>query len=180
MPKERSKNMKHEQFWNIIEKGRKTQNCEELNDIVQKELEKLSLEELVSYHKLFHEFYSALYTWDIWHGAYIILGGCGDDCFMDFRGSIISLGRETYENTMLNPDWLINLDETALSEKLYNAEFQGLAPFVYEEKTSKDIYAEYRFQMEPHKPIGEKIDIESEDIEEIFMKKYPNLMKRYW
>ena len=44
--------MKHEQFWNIIEKGRKTKNCEELNDIVQKELEKLSLKELVSYHKL--------------------------------------------------------------------------------------------------------------------------------
>lgn len=172
--------MEYKKFWNIIGKSLNTKSCEEANEIIQKELKKLSIDELVSYNTIFYELYNKLYTWDVWSAAYIIMGGCSDDSFMDFRGSIISLGKETYESTILNPEFLINLDETALSEKLYNEEFQNLAPLVYEEKTSKNIYEENEFQMEPKEPLGDKIDFESEDIEKILIKKYPKLMKKYW
>ena len=172
--------MEYKNFWDIVEKSINADSCDEINKIIKKELEKLSIEELVSYQKKFHKLYNRLYTWDLWSIAYIIKGGCGDDGFMDFRGSIISLGREIYESTILNPDFLINLDEIVLSEKIYNEEFKYLAPLVYAEKTSKNMYEENDFQIESEEPLGDKIDFESKDIEKIFIKKYPKLMKEYW
>jgi len=37
------------------------------------------------------------YTWELWGVAYLINGGCSDYSFMDFRGSLIAMGKEIFD-----------------------------------------------------------------------------------
>ena len=50
------------------------------------------------------------YKWELWGAAYIMNGGCSDDCFMDFRGWLIGQGKEVYFNALSNPETLTTVD----------------------------------------------------------------------
>jgi hypothetical protein len=110
------------QFWDIIgrvhEAGRgdMKRKCE----LIGEELRKLSPEEVRSFGDYYTEFYYRAYREDLWDAAYLICGGCGDDSFMDFRHTLISMGREIFEKAMSNPDSLADLD---LDEE--SASFEG-------------------------------------------------------
>ena len=172
--------MTENQFWSIIEKGKNSKNNSiEINDIVGAELRTLSASELVQYQKIFHIFFENAYTWDLWNACIIIQSGCGDDSFMDFRASLISLGKEIYKNTMKDPDFFASLDEEKISNRIYNEDFIGLAAYIYEKKTSKDIYDEFDI-IANDEPLGEKLNFEDENIEEKLRIKYPKLMEKYW
>ena len=107
----------------------------------------------------------------------LLLGGCGDDNFMDFRASLVSLGREIYENTLTNLDSFALLDENRVSARIYGESFIGLATQIYEERTSKYIYDVFDYNAEVTEPRGQKVDFEDE---KKLREKYPNLMKKYW
>jgi hypothetical protein len=49
------------------------------------------------------------YSWPLWGAAYTIGGGCGDDSFMDFRGTLLTHGRDVYEGALAGPDSLADL-----------------------------------------------------------------------
>lgn len=75
-------------------------------------------------------------TWNLWGAAYVINGGCSDDCFEYFRGWLVLQGRETFERALANPDSLAvhpQLEGAAeLEEVLY------VARTVYQAKTGKE------------------------------------------
>jgi len=76
------------------------------------------------------------YTWDIWGAAEVVQDGCSDDCFRDFRGYLISLGRSPYENALRNPDSLASVvqdRETGNWESAVN-----VAPDAYSSATGDD------------------------------------------
>lgn len=50
------------------------------------------------------------YTWSLWGAIYLIRGGCGDDAFSDFRATLISMGRETFEAALADPDSLVGVE----------------------------------------------------------------------
>jgi hypothetical protein len=104
-----------DQFWNIIEKvhaasdGDMDRKCE----LLDAELRRLPLDEVVSFHAHFDECEDRAYSWELWAAAYIIGGGCSDDAFSDFRSTLISMGRQTFERALADPQSLADMDYDA-------------------------------------------------------------------
>jgi hypothetical protein len=101
-----------DQFWNIVEKvhlvseGDMDKKCE----LLDAELRRLPLDEVRSFHDYFYECFDRAYNWELWAAAYIIGGGCSDDKFSDFRSTLISMGRQTFERALADPQSLADID----------------------------------------------------------------------
>jgi len=74
----------------------------------------------------------------LWIAAALMMGGCGDDKFDDFRGWLICQGRSVYERALDNPDILADLGqcEGEHGEPLLFS-FGSVAVEAYEAKTGK-------------------------------------------
>jgi hypothetical protein len=83
---------------------------EEKCELLETRLRKLPLQEVLSFHAHFTECLDRAYSWSMWAAAYIIGGGCSDDSFWDFRSTVISMGREIYEDALRDPETLAKLD----------------------------------------------------------------------
>ncbi len=77
------------------------------------ELRRLSLDEVRSFQDHFDDCDDRAYSWELWAAAYIIHGGCSDDSFSDFRSTLISMGRQTYESALADPPWLADINYDA-------------------------------------------------------------------
>lgn len=99
-------------FWEIVQHahdqsgGDMDGKCEQVKTAISK----LSKEDARIFSILFDEMMDRAYSWSLWAAAYIINGGCGDDTFSDFRASLISRGREAFENALLDPESLADED----------------------------------------------------------------------
>ncbi len=60
--------------------------------LLNTELRRLALDEVVSFHGHFTDCVDRAYSWPLWAAAYIMGGGCSDDGFWDFRSTLISMG----------------------------------------------------------------------------------------
>jgi hypothetical protein len=49
------------------------------------------------------------YTWELWGAGYVVMQGCSDDGFKEFRNWLISEGRATFEAVLAEPDRLAEL-----------------------------------------------------------------------
>ena len=66
----------------------------------------------------------------------MIEDGCSDDCFRDFRGYLISLGRGPYERALRNPDSLAGVVRDAEGGDWESA--SDPAPEAYTSVTGRD------------------------------------------
>src|SRR5262249_15624209 len=104
-----------DQFWNLVEKvhnasgGDMDKKCE----LLDAELRRLPFDEVRSFHAHFYECQDRAYSWELWAAAYIIGGDCSDDKFSDFRSTLISMGRQTFERTLTDPQSLADIDYDA-------------------------------------------------------------------
>jgi len=134
--------MSHDDFWNLIETVHEAApadmdaKCEELT----RQLKKYTPEDVAEFDRLFREHMVEAYHWDLWGAAYIIGGGCSDDGFMDFRATLISLGRNTFEQALADPETLAELDIEDADDFFFEG-FQYIASQVYEEITGKTLPA---------------------------------------
>src|ERR1043165_2427664 len=101
--------MSIDEFWNIVERvhiasgGDMNRKC----DLLEFELRRLPTAKVRAFGECLGDFFFRAYTWDLWGAAYLITNGwCGDDSFMDFRDTLISMGRKVYEDALANPDSL--------------------------------------------------------------------------
>jgi hypothetical protein len=107
-----AKPMNIDEFWEIVERvhlaspGDMEAKCQLLDD----ELRTLAPKEIKSFAKHFHDCFYKSYTWDVLGAAFVINHGCGDDSFMDFRSTLISLGRAPFEAAMSDADSLADFD----------------------------------------------------------------------
>lgn len=85
------------------------QKCE----LLDAELRRLPLDEVLQFHAHFDACVDRAYNWELWAAAYIIGGGCSDDAFSDFRSTLISMGRQTYERALADPQSLADMDYDA-------------------------------------------------------------------
>lgn len=127
--------MDENQFWKIIQttKTNSSGNYEKQQSELNKELSKLTAIEILEFDNKFRTLRGQAYTWELWAGAYIMNGGCSDDCFSDFRGWLIGQGKEAYENAMLDTEMLVEL-----KHDIDNDDWEGLSYVprtVYEKKT---------------------------------------------
>jgi hypothetical protein len=161
--------MNIEEFWKIIEKGK---NSEEPEEIISEELKKLPANEIISYQEHFDTFFVQAYQWQLWGAAYIIGGGCSDDGFTDFRYGLISKGKDIFENALKDPESLASLgDEIEIDNEM----FGYVAQEIYEEMNGSDLpRSEIDFSREP---VGEEWDF---DDEQENIKHLPKLTKLFW
>ena len=130
--------MESEKFWKIIEttKSKSLGDYEKQQSELEKELSKLTANEVLEFDNKFRTLRGEVYNWNFWAAAYIINGGCSDDCFSDFRGWLIGQGQSIYENAIKNIETLTELNETN------DGDWEGLSYIpteVYEKKTGNDM-----------------------------------------
>jgi hypothetical protein len=161
-----------EQFWSIVEKvqaaadGDMDKKCE----LLGVELRRLPLEEVRSFHAHFYECLDRAYNWELWAGAYVMGSGCGDDAFSDFRSTLISMGRETFERALADPESLADMDYDA--ENAYYEGYQYV-PTAVECELNGGLHLP-RSRTHPEEPSGRYWDDDNE-----VAKLYPKLAKKY-
>jgi hypothetical protein len=160
-----------DQFWNIVEKvhrdsrGDMDKKCE----LLEAELRRLPLDEVRSFHRHFDECEDRAYTWELWAAAYIIGGGCSDDVFSDFRATLISMGRQTFERALADPQSLADMDYDA--ETAHYEGYQYVPTTVEEELGDGETFP--RYATAPAEPSGKPWD------EDKVAKLYPRLTEKY-
>jgi len=174
--------MPADKFWQIIDasaehKPRRKRQLKQLNT----ELSKLDAPQVHSFDLAFEVQMQRAYTWDLWGGAYIMLGGASDDGFVYFRRWLISQGSSTFEAALRYAENLADLLPPDTKEFPEFEEFAYVGMEVLRKKTGKwpwDPGAEYTMDsVAPgnKEPRGERFV----DSEEHLSKRYPKLWKRF-
>ncbi|WP_181149803.1 DUF4240 domain-containing protein [Arthrobacter sp. MYb227] len=100
--------MEDEQFWDITGRsleasaGSIERQATELEDI----LGALPPAQVASFNARFVSKTNELYSWELWGAAYVLNGGCSDDCFDYFRNWVVGQGRDYFKAVQLDPQVL--------------------------------------------------------------------------
>jgi hypothetical protein len=104
--------MTEPQFWDLVQLA-----CDKCGsdmdarcNVIKVALSKLPPDEAVEFSRHFDAMMDKAYSWPLWGAAYVVHGGCSDDAFSDFRSSLISRGRASYERAVADPDSLADED----------------------------------------------------------------------
>ncbi len=161
-------------FWQLIEETRSAAGNDtgRQSDLLKDRLTHLSPQAIVDFARIRHSLDRRAYTWNLWGAAYVIQDGCSDDCFRDFRGYVISLGRVPYENAMSNPDSLASVVQDAEKGDWENAD--NVAPDAYSSVTSDDFPFDTSDLSGP--PSGTRFD---ENDAAGLARRYPRLAARF-
>ena len=169
--------MTRETFWKLIDTTRVAAKndpdgqCKRLTT----HLKTLPDDELISFHTHFDALYAPTYRMDLWGAAYIINGGCSDDCFDYFRAWLIGRGQDPYEAALANPD---SLADVAEEEDCEQEELLSLAIGVWLKRHKKDWGNDTPF---PSTPSSDPGPAEwEEDDEESLARLYPRLYEKFW
>ncbi|BAK33630.1 hypothetical protein MLP_06160 [Microlunatus phosphovorus NM-1] len=98
--------MNVDRFWSIVDLTRQQapHSLGEQAEVLRRELGRLPLEELLEFESAYTGASYALYTWEIWRAADIMIGDTSEDVFADFRSWMISRGRSAYEGVVASAD----------------------------------------------------------------------------
>lgn len=173
-------------FWKIIEKARtKAKRDDEIFiTLLQDALKKLEPDELLEFRRIFWTFYRVSYRTDLWGAAFILNGGCSDDCFDYFRAWLISQGKKAFEAALENPDALAKIVPKDPEEYAYELEeMLSVEKDIWCAKMalSDDDYYEQLGEFGDYPPLGEFEWSDGEgDIDEVKGKRlYPKLWKKF-
>ena len=168
-------------FWDIIDGvARVTGEPDDRLDALEKALNTLSLDDIISFEMTFRRLLNDAYTWDLWGAAYVIHGGCSDDGFEYFRRWLVSRGRKAYEAALANPDSLADLALEPTGPEGYweFEEFYYVSVKVFKEKGGdgdpRD-HAALEAGLGGPGPAGKEFT----DDDEHLKKRYPKLWKRF-
>jgi hypothetical protein len=103
--------MTFECFWKMIDDARQASG--KLVEMPARLVDALALmaeHEIVDFDSHLTDALFRSYDANLWLGAVVILNGCGDDTFTDFRYWLIAQGRETFESALADPDSLAGLE----------------------------------------------------------------------
>lgn len=177
--------MDEARFWSIVEESRTRAaqspraEAQEFLDLQIEQLRALLRQlpptEVAAYQHAFSHHFEMAYHWELWGAAYWLGGGCSDDCFMDFRATLISLGRERFFQVLDDPDTLAEITDQPDVPYMLSEGFQYVAADVYRELTGGgDLPTEpVSWRDEPD---GAPFDF---DDEELMQQHYPRIVARY-
>lgn len=163
--------MNADEFWGIISTTKKNSSgkYEKQQAELKKELLKLTAIEILEFDNKFRTLRGEAYNWNFWAAAYIINGGCSDDCFSDFRGWLIGQGKTIFESAIQDIETLSELNETN------DGDWEGLSYIpteAYEKKTGNDMPNGIRENVEI---TGVEWNEEGDDLKN----KFPKLWKKH-
>jgi hypothetical protein len=180
--------MDHDAFWAIIDRSRAQAARRErprTSDFIEahiatlgEELRALPTAEIVSFYNHYNDCRDAAYRWDLWGAAYWLHGGCGNDGFLDFRSTLVSLGRANFERVLKEPDFLAEIAGKPNRPYLLAEGFQYVAGDVYRERTGASLYDVPEVRDRPYKkaPDGEPFDC---DDREEMARRFPRIVARF-
>ncbi len=103
--------MNVDEFWDIVSRvhqasgGDMKLKCE----LLERELRQRSRGEIRSFETHFTDCLDRACDWNLWGAAFVIRHGCGEGSFRDFRSTLISMGRDVFEESLDDPDSLADL-----------------------------------------------------------------------
>jgi hypothetical protein len=167
--------MNEQEFWNIIESSGSPDSLkpDEQCAAISVALSSKSKEDIVEFHNIHLMILNKAYTWNLLEACYIVIHHASDDVFEDFRNWIILNGRERFERSLENPDYLASfikvddpVEEITGEALLYVCEeaFEGEA---------EELEELYKYPVEP-------VIEDSWPPVAVLKEKYPNLFSKYW
>jgi hypothetical protein len=125
-------------FWRLVSETRSAAGNDtgKQSELLEDRLTRLSPQAILQFAGIRDRLEEQAYTWNLWAAASVIEGGCSADCFRDFRGYVISLGQDAYENALANPDSLASVAEDAETGDWENAD--DMAPKAYSRVTGRN------------------------------------------
>ncbi|WP_081897590.1 DUF4240 domain-containing protein [Massilia sp. BSC265] len=166
----RKADIEETEFWRIVGAAREAagKDVEERPETLRLELERLPLDTIQSFQRLYETLLRRANRWNLWGAAYLMNGGCSDDGFRYFRDWLISEGQQVFEQALDNPDSLATVEDA----DYYDLESFGyVALGVFESKGGGEL--ERDFSDETTIPSGEKWD--EDDLPGMF----PRLAERF-
>lgn len=137
---------------------------------LEERLVELGPDETLAFDRIWHELSMRAYRHDLWEAAYVINGGCSDDCFDYFRDYLISLGRGVFEDALRDPESLAGVDLP--HDELEHEDVTGAAYYAWERLRGDEPMPAHE-QPRPAEPAGEMHD--EEDLPAL----YPRLAARF-
>ena len=139
-----------ETFWQFIEEAK--EQCGQDMDAeicwLKAGLLRMQPEQVLKFHAIMHGYQEAAYKYGLWTAASLLMDGCTDDLFIDFRAWLIAQGKTVYMAALENPDSLAKVEQYG------DCEFEMLSYVgneAYKELTGRGAYedctAEMREQM---------------------------------
>jgi hypothetical protein len=169
--------MDESEFWTIVEgsKAEADGTFDGHAESLAARLSALTPEKIVAFRRVFDTLRIRSYSWDLWGAAYVIHGGCSDDGFADFQSWLISMGRNTFERALSDPDSLADVELGPEGEEEASfEEFAYIAAQVYEDKTGNELPADPATAY-PDEPGGEPWEEDNDALAE----RYPRLFAKY-
>ena len=125
------------EFWEIIDRARARKTiAARLKSIEQQLASPPNRRRLAEFLAIYMGWSMAVDRRDLWAAAATLLGGCGDDSFMDFRSWLILQGRDAIEQVVRDPDVLADwtITESPSAEGLF-----GIAGAICQDNFGTDV-----------------------------------------
>lgn len=126
-------------FWELIAqaKARCDQDMDASASWVEGELLRMGPEQALKFDHIMYGYSALAYKYGLWTAAAVILDGCTDDGFIDFRNWLVSQGKEVYLAALKDPDTLadVSVDSGGCYDSL-----AYIGDKVYEKLTGKSAY----------------------------------------
>jgi hypothetical protein len=127
-------------FWQLIDDSRReSAKLVDLPSTLIDVLSKQDDQEIVDFELHYVDCLHRAYDAYLWLAAVVIIGGCGDDTFSDFRGWLIAQGRQRFESALADPDSLADLEsfdgDDGFPLLFY---FGSVAPHAFSKQTTGD------------------------------------------
>lgn len=188
--------MDKNEFWELIQTSYREADwvTDKEMDILINKLAEYSQEEILKFGEIYDIYAKESYKSKLWAAAYVLSGGCSDDCFDYFRGWLISRGKEPYLNALLDPDSIIDLDMPYEDDYYENEAMLSVALKAFNKKIGTKDFNIYYERMKEFKLDSEEIfdivdeisfdeDIDAKwngDNEESLKNLVPKLYERFW
>lgn len=125
------------EFWRLVDASRSPTGAIASVELFRQHLIKLPADEIVRLDQELHRQLARAYSWEVWGAAYLINGGCSDDCFEYFRAWLIMQGRTVFEKTLIDPDSLAGYSQLTQPAELEDA--LGVARDAYHQVTGTEL-----------------------------------------
>lgn len=162
--------MDDSRFWMLVDAARAQAgaNQQARPPALRAALAVLGAAEIQGFQRVYDRMLARANRWDLLGAAYLMNGGCSDDGFRYFRDWLISEGKATYEQALLDPDSLADLP---VQDGFELESFGYAALDAYAEHTDKEL--ERDFSDELATPEGHEWD------EDALPGMFPRLAAKY-
>ena len=125
-------------FWMLIDRAKEHSGGP--SEWLMEQLVSMGPEQAKKFDTIAHAYMDAAYQYGLWTAASVILDGCSDDGFIDFRAWLVGQGKDVYMAALKDPDSL------ACVPSYQNCQFDSLpymGDYAYEELTDQDAFQDF-------------------------------------